>query len=453
MFKRILIANRGEIAVRVIRTCRDLGILSVAIYSEADRDAMHAQIADEAICVGPPRAAGSYLHMERILAAACAVGADAIHPGYGFLSENADFADRAEALGITYIGPGSKALRLLGDKARAVRAAKLAGVPTIPGSDGPVHDIGQASQTARAIGYPLYIKAVAGGGGRGIRLVREEAELEAAFDLARAEAQASFAASDVYMERAIVKPRHVEFQVLGDHHGQVVHLFERECSIQRRHQKLIEESPSPLLTREMRQEMGEAAVKLARAAGYHNAGTVEFLVGEDKRFYFMEMNPRIQVEHPVTECVTGMDLVAEQIRIAAGQPLGFAQEDLSLDGHAIECRVNAEDPSKDFAPRPGSIMALNLPGGPGVRVDAAIYQGYVIPPYYDSLLAKLIVFGHDRAQAIARARRAMAEFLVEGVPTTADFHLQILRDYAFASGDYTVEFLENWRFSGEDSSL
>ncbi|MDR3207522.1 MAG: acetyl-CoA carboxylase biotin carboxylase subunit [Oscillospiraceae bacterium] len=448
MFKRILIANRGEIAVRIIRTCRDLGIVSVAVCSEADRDAMHAQIADETVCIGPARAADSYLDIRRVLSAAMAVKADAIHPGYGFLSENADFIDQTEACGLTFIGPSAAAIRLLGDKARAIDTARRARVPTIPGSRGLADTLEAASAAAGKIGYPLLVKATAGGGGRGIRQVNAPEELASAYDAARAEARSNFGDDGVYLEKLIQNPRHIEFQVLGDQHGQVVHLFERECSIQRRHQKLIEESPSPLLTAALRQKMGDAAVRLAKAAGYWGAGTVEFLVDSDRRFYFMEMNPRIQVEHPVTEMVTGLDLVAEQIRLAAGQPLGLVQQDILQTGHAIECRINAEDPARNFAPCPGPIRALNLPGGPGVRVDAAIYQDYAVPPFYDSLLAKLIVHGHDRSQALSRARRAIAEFLVEGIPTTADFQLQILRDPDFVAGNYTVDYLETHRFNG-----
>ncbi|MDR0670943.1 MAG: ATP-grasp domain-containing protein, partial [Oscillospiraceae bacterium] len=357
------------------------------------------------------------------------------------------FAEYVAECGLTFIGPPPEAIRLLGDKARAIRTARDAGVPVVPGSEGVVPDAARAAAVAREIGCPLLIKAVSGGGGRGIRLVEDLAALPAAYAAARAEAQANFGDSSVYMERFLRRPRHIEFQVLGDQYGQIVHLFERECSIQRRHQKLIEESPSPLLTADLRAEMGAAAVRLARAAGYSSAGTVEFLVDESRAFYFMEMNPRIQVEHPVTECVTGLDLVAEQIRLAAGQPLGLSQADLRQWGHAIECRVNAEDPMRDFLPSPGPIRTLNLPGGPGVRVDAAIYQDYVVPPHYDSLLAKLIVHGHDRDQALARARRAMAEFHVEGVPTTTDFQLQILREPDFAAGNFSVDYLETHTFS------
>ncbi len=446
MFKRILIANRGEIAVRILRTCRDLGVVSVAVYSEADADALHTQIADESICIGPAPARESYLNPERIISAAMAIGADAIHPGYGFLSENAAFAEMVINHGMAFIGPTPETLRLLGEKTKALETAAKAGVPVVPGSGGLVRDLDQAREVAETIGYPLMIKAAMGGGGKGIRLVNRVDELVSAFNAARAEALSSFASDGLYMEKYIQSPRHIEIQVLGDKRGNLVHLFERECSIQRRHQKLIEESPSPFLTPELRADMGAAAVRIARAAGYYNAGTVEFLVDADRNYYFMEMNPRIQVEHPVTEWVTGLDLVAEQIRVAAGQKLSVTQEDLKQSGHAIECRINAEDPSRHFAPCPGLIMGLNFPGGPGVRVDSAVYQGYTVPPYYDSLLAKLIVHGRDRAEAMARTRRALAELLFEGIHTTVDYQLQILRDMDFIHGDFTIDYLESHHF-------
>ncbi len=446
MFKRILIANRGEIAVRIIRTCRDLGVISVAVYSEADRDALHTQIADESICIGPAPAASSYLDMQRIVSAALSIGADAIHPGYGFLSENTKFAEMIAACGLTFIGPSKEALTLLGDKTRAVETARRAGVPTVPGSNGLLRDAAHAREIASEIGYPVLLKATMGGGGKGIRLVESEEAIQAAFDAARAEARANFGDDGLYMEKYVVRPRHVEIQVFGDKHGNVIHLFERECSIQRRHQKFIEESPSPFVTPELRARMGESAVKIAKATGYYNAGTVEFLVDPDGNYYFMEMNPRIQVEHPVTECVTGFDLVAEQIRIAAGEALGLTQADVKQVGHAIECRINAEDPTRNFAPCPGVIRGLNFPGGPGVRVDSAIYQDYKVPPFYDSLLAKLIVHGRTRQEALARTQRALVEFLVEGIPTTADFHLQILREPDFVAGNYNVEYLNEHKF-------
>ncbi|MDR1669343.1 MAG: acetyl-CoA carboxylase biotin carboxylase subunit [Oscillospiraceae bacterium] len=439
MFGKILIANRGEIAVRVIRACRDMGIVSVAVYSEADRNALHTQLADESICIGPALSRDSYLNANQIIGAALASRADAIHPGYGYLSENAAFAQACEDYGVTFIGPSPKALLLLGDKARAIETARNADVPTVPGSDGALPDVKSAKECAKRVGFPLMLKAAAGGGGRGIRLLRDVSEVEAAYSAASAEAQSFFGDGRLYIEKYIEHPRHIEFQILGDRHGTVIHLFERECSLQRRHQKMLEEAPSPFLTNQKRAEMGEAAVRLAKAAGYYGAGTVEFLIDANGRYYFMEMNPRIQVEHPVTELVTGIDLVSEQIRIALGAPLGYAQQDIDIKGHAMECRVNAEDPEHAFAPRPGTIAGLHVPGGPGVRVDSAIYQGYAVPPYYDSLLAKLIVHGHDRTEALARMKRAMAEFLVEGVTTNCDFHLRLLGLDAFCNGDYSVD--------------
>ena len=443
MFKKILIANRGEVAVRVIRACRDMGIVSVAVFSEADRDSLHTYIADESVCIGPAPARQSYLLPERIVAAAVAAKADAIHPGYGFLSENAEFVDLCAKHGIVFIGPTSKAIRLLGDKAQAILTAKSAGAPVVPGSDGLLGSVDEALAGAKKIGYPVMLKATAGGGGKGIRLINTPEEVQSAWDNARAEALANFGNDEVYLEKYIASPRHIEFQILADKYGNTVHLGERECSLQRRHQKVLEESPSPFLTAELRAKMGADAVKIAKAAGYVGAGTIEFLVGKDRNYYFMEMNPRIQVEHPVTEMVTGRDLVAEQIRVALGQPLGYTQEDIIMEGHAIECRVCAESPERGFAPCPGEIRSLNVPGGPGVRVDTAVYQGYRVPPYYDSLLAKLIVHGHSRDQAIIRMKRAMAEFLVEGVETTCDFHLGLLSHPGFVAGDYGVDTLDN----------
>ncbi len=439
MLNKLLIANRGEIAVRIIRACRDMGIISVAVYSEADRQALHAQLADESVCIGPAPARDSYLNMARIVSAALASGAGAIHPGYGFLSENADFVDLCAKHSLTFIGPPARAIRLLGDKAQAIQTAKNAGAPVVPGSNGLLADVDSAKRMGEQIGYPLMIKATSGGGGRGIRLVRAPEELPSAYDNARAEALACFGDDGLYMEKYIESPRHIEFQILGDQYGNTVHLGERECSLQRRHQKMLEESPSPFLTADLRARMGADAVKIAKAAGYFGAGTIEFLVGADRQYYFMEMNPRIQVEHPVTEFVTGKDLVSEQIRIALGAPLGYGQEDIAQNGHAIECRVNAEDPNADFAPCPGVIESLNVPGGLGVRVDSAIYQGYRVPPFYDSLLAKLIVHGHDRAEAVTRMQRAMAEFLIEGIKTNCDFHLHLLRHEGFRNGDYCVD--------------
>lgn len=443
MFKKILIANRGEIAVRVIRACRDMGIVSVAVYSEADRNALHTQLADESVCIGPAPSRDSYLNMKQIVCAALATGADAVHPGYGYLSENADFAELCAEHGLVFIGPSPSALRLLGDKAKAIETAHLAGAPVVPGSDGALVSVEAAIECAKTVGFPLMLKAAAGGGGRGIRLLHSMDELSRAFATAATEAEAFFGDGRLYIEKYIKNPRHIEFQILGDRHGTVVHLFERECSLQRRHQKVLEESPSPFLTPEKRAEMGNAAVKIAKAADYFSAGTIEFLVGQDGHFYFMEMNPRIQVEHPVTELVTGFDLVSEQIRVALGEPLGYTQEDIRLNGHAMECRVNAENPDRGFAPCPGTIEGLHVPGGPGVRVDSAIYQGYAVPPYYDSLLAKLIVHGHNRQEAMARMKRAMAEFLFEGIVTNCDFHLRLLSLDAFRSGEYSTDTIES----------
>ena len=446
MFQKVLIANRGEIAVRIIQACRDLGIISVAVYSEADREALHAQIADEAVCIGPARAADSYLNMDNIISAALASGCQAIHPGFGFLSENPDFAERTTQAGLAFIGPTSATIRLMGDKSEAKRNAIAAGVPVALGTDGPVRDFDEALAEADRIGYPVMLKAASGGGGKGIRVAKSVRELKEAYDSAAAEAVANFGDGRLYMEKYIENPRHIEVQVLGDHYGNVVHLFERECSVQRRHQKLIEESPSAFVTPALRERMTAAAVSLAKRVGYRGAGTIEFLVDSDRNFYFCEMNTRIQVEHPVTEQVTGVDLVCEQIRIAAGEPLYFRQEDLRLTGHAIECRINAEDPSRDFAPCPGTLASLHLPGGPGVRVDSAAYQGYTIPPFYDSMIGKLIVTGVDRRQAIVRMRRALAETLFEGVVPGTDYQMHILCSKAFEDADFNVNSIANGDF-------
>lgn len=446
MFQKVLIANRGEIAVRVIQACRDLGVIAVAVYSEADREALHAQIADEAVCIGPARAADSYLNMNNIISAALASGCQAIHPGFGFLSENPDFAERTTQAGLAFIGPSASTIRLMGDKSEAKRNAIAAGVPVALGSDGPLRDFDEAISEAERIGYPVMLKAASGGGGKGIRVARNVRDLKDAYDSAAAEAVANFGDGRLYMEKYIENPRHIEVQILGDHYGNVVHLFERECSVQRRHQKLIEESPSAFVTPELRERMTKAAVSLAKRVGYRNAGTIEFLVDSDRNFYFCEMNTRIQVEHPVTEQVTGVDLVCEQIRIAAGEPLSFQQEDIALRGHAIECRINAEDPAHDFAPRPGTLVSLHLPGGPGVRVDSAAYQGYTIPPYYDSMIGKLIVTGADRTQAIDRMRRALAETLFEGVVTGTDYQMHILCSKAFEDADFNVNSIANGDF-------
>jgi len=441
VFKKILIANRGEIALRVIWACRELGIRTVAVYSEGDADSLHVKFADEDVCIGPSRSADSYLNISRIMSAAEITDADAIHPGYGFLSESAHFAEVCEACKVTFIGPGPEVLRLMGDKVRARRTAAEAGVPILPGSDGPIDSLETAREVARTIGYPLIIKAAAGGGGKGMRVVEGADELESLMPVARQEALAAFGDERVYVERYIEEPRHIEFQVLGDNHGALVHLGERECSIQRRHQKLIEESPSTALTPSLRSAMAKAALACARAAGYSNAGTVEFLLDPQGRFYFMEMNARIQVEHPVTEMVTGMDLIKEQIRIAAGEPLGYTQRQIQWRGHSIECRINAECPDT-FLPSPGLIRSFHLPGGPGVRVDTAAHSQCRISPHYDSMIAKLITHGNDRAEAIFRMRRSLEVLVVEGIKTNIPLHLRILNDPDFLIGRLSTRFLE-----------
>jgi acetyl-CoA carboxylase biotin carboxylase subunit len=443
MFKKILIANRGEIALRIISACRELGIRTVAIYSEADRDALHVRYADEDVCVGPYPSAASYLNISSIVSAAEITEADAIHPGYGFLSENAYFAEILHDCNITFIGPSPDAIRKMGDKALARKTVAAAGVSTVPGSPGPVENVDEALAFARKAGYPVILKATAGGGGRGMRVARDERDLANAYDTARAEAEKAFGNPDVYLERYLDDPRHVEFQVFGDLHGNVRHMGERECSIQRRHQKLIEEAPSAALDTDLRMRMGEAAVAAARAVEYSNAGTIEFLLDPQGRFYFMEMNTRLQVEHPVTEEVTGVDIVKEQIAVAAGAPLSFGDRELKPRGHAIEFRVNAEDPVS-FKPSPGKITTFHTPGGLGVRVDTAAYQGYVIPPHYDSLIAKLIVHGRDRAEAISRGRRALDLFVVEGVKTTIPMHRRILDDPDFIRGKLSTRFMERF---------
>jgi acetyl-CoA carboxylase biotin carboxylase subunit len=441
-FTKILIANRGEIAVRVIRACREMGIATVAVFSEADREALHVLRADEAVAIGPAPARESYLDQNRIIEAARTTGAQAVHPGYGFLAENADFAEACIAAGLTFIGPPPAAVRAVGDKMAARRVAAKLGVPLVPGTTEPLADGAEAARVAAEVGYPVMIKAAMGGGGKGMRLVRGYAELEAALRAARSEASSAFGDASVYIERYVAEPRHIEVQVLGDAHGTVVHLGERECSIQRRHQKLVEESPSPFVDADMRRRMGEAACRLAAAAGYVNAGTVEFLVDRDRSFYFLEINARLQVEHPVTELVTGRDLVREQIRIAAGEKLGYAQEEISWAGHAIECRINAEDPAADFMPSPGKIVGLRAPGGPWVRDDSGVYEGYTVPRYYDTLLAKLIVWAPDREAAIARMDRALAEYHVNGVRTTLPVLRRIIRHPDFAAGRLDTGFME-----------
>ena len=441
MFSKILIANRGEIALRVIRACRELGVKTVAVYSSADKSALHAQIADEAICIGPAPTKDSYLNTKALIAACEITGAQAIHPGFGFLSENSGFVRLCDKCGIKWIGPTAEAMEAMGDKANAKKTMIEAGVPVVPGSDGVITDIEEAKKIAAEIGYPVMVKASAGGGGRGIRLVEKEDDLEASVIAAQQEAKQFFGNDEVYIEKFIVNPRHVEIQLLADEHGNVVHLGERDCSCQRRNQKVLEESPSVIMTPELRKAMGEAAVRAAKACGYHNAGTVEFLVDKDRNFYFMEMNARIQVEHPVTEMVTGIDLIKEQIRIADGQKLSFTQDDIKLSGHVIECRINAEEPAKGFRPCPGEIKWIHMPGGFNVRIDTAVYQGYTIPPYYDSMIAKVIVKGENRAEAIQKMRVALSEFLIEGISTNIDFQLNLLRDEEFEKGDFDIGFL------------
>ena len=440
MFKKVLIANRGEIAVRIIRACRELGVRTVAIFSEPDRDSLHAMIADEAICIGPAKSADSYLNIKAILAACELTGAEAVHPGFGFLSENAGFARMCARCGVTFIGPSPEAMTLMGDKATAKQTMKKAGVPVVPGSDGLIESVEEAKALAEEIGYPVMVKASAGGGGRGIRRVDRPEDLEDAIVNAKQEAKSFFGDDGVYLEKFIVDPRHVEIQLLADQYGNTVYLGERDCSLQRRNQKMVEECPSPIMTPELRARMGEAAVRAAKACGYENAGTVEFLLSGDQ-FYFMEMNTRIQVEHPVTEFVTGVDLVKMQIRIAAGEELPFKQEDIHLTGHAIECRINAENPAQGFRPSPGRITALHMPGGPGIRIDTAVYSGYEITPYYDSMIAKLIAYAPTREEALKKMNWALAEFLVEGVDTNIDFQLKLLRDPDVEDGNYDIGFL------------
>jgi acetyl-CoA carboxylase biotin carboxylase subunit len=442
MFSRILIANRGEIALRIIRACRELGVQTVAVYSTADRDAAYLKLADQAICIGKAPPGESYLKIDRIIAAAEISDVDAIHPGYGFLSERSHFAEVCRACNIEFIGPSVEAMAAVGDKVQCKRLAKSAKVPTVPGSDGAIDDEREALKIAREIGYPVIIKAAAGGGGRGMRLAHNDVSLQSGLRQAQAEAEAAFKDSTVYIEKYVEFGRHVEVQVLADQHGNAVHLWERDCSMQRRHQKLVEESPSPLLAAEVRRELCESAVRLIRAASYTNAGTVEFLVDQDQRFYLLEVNARIQVEHPVTEAVTGIDLIKQQIRIAAGEELPFRQKDVPQVGHAIECRINAEDPARNFAPCPGEILELRLPGGPGVRLDTHVYAGYTIPPNYDSMIGKLIVHRPTRAEAIATMRRALSEFHVAPIKTTIPLHMQIMDNPNFVSGEVDTGFVE-----------
>jgi acetyl-CoA carboxylase biotin carboxylase subunit len=441
MFQKILIANRGEIALRILRTCREMGIRAIVAHSTADADSLPVRLADGSICVGPAEARGSYLNIPAIISAAAITDSEAIHPGYGLLSENAAFAEICRACGITFIGPSPEAIRLMGDKAQAREMAKQAGAPVVPGSQGPLDGVDEAQALADEIGYPVMVKAAAGGGGRGMRVVREREMLARAFLTCQAEAGAAFGSSELYLEKFVEESRHIEVQVLGDRSGMRVHLGERDCSVQRRHQKLLEESPAPVLSRETRAGLYKAALAVANAVNYVSAGTVEFLVDRSGRFYFIEMNTRIQVEHPVTETITGIDLVREQIRIAAGESLGYKQDAIQFRGHAIECRVNAEDP-EHFVPSPGRVTAWVPPGGPGVRVDSHMFAGYTVPPHYDSLIAKIIVHGHDRAEAIARMQRALSETVVEGVKTTIPFHLKLLADPTFLAGEFSLPRLE-----------
>lgn len=444
MLNKILIANRGEIALRIIRACQEMDIKTVAVYSEADRESLHVRFADEAVCIGPPSPKESYLNIPRIIAAAEVTNADAIHPGYGFLSENASFAEICETSGITFVGPSAEMISAMGDKAYAKETMRKSEVPVVPGSDGVIDDKNTARELAESIGFPVIIKASAGGGGRGMRIVRNPGEFEKYFQTARAEAESAFGNPGVYVEKYLEEPRHVEIQVLGDTYGNVIHLGERDCSIQRRHQKLIEESPSPIVDEDLRERMGDAAIQGAKSVSYRGAGTIEFLVDKDRNFYFMEMNTRIQVEHPVTEEVTGYDLIREQIQIMNGKRL--SRKKIKPNGHAIECRINAEDPNKDFRPSPGKITSLHIPGGLGVRVDTHAYAGYVIPPYYDSLMAKLIVHAPTREDAIKRMTVALDEFIVEGIQTTIPFHKKVMKNERFNEGTIDTRFIDTFLF-------
>jgi len=442
MFKKVLIANRGEIALRVIRACKELGIGTIAVYSEADRECLHVRFADDDVCIGRPPSRDSYLNIPRIIAAAEITGADAIHPGYGFLAENAEFAEKVSASNITFIGPSPDQIRQMGDKASARKLAQKLKVPTVPGSPGPVEDAEEGLKVAEKIGFPVIIKAAAGGGGKGMRVAPDAEQFSQAFNLAKQEALAAFGSGEVYIEKYLARPRHIEFQLFGDSHGNLIHLGERECSVQRNHQKLIEEAPSPFLSEARRREVGDLAAKGAASIGYLNAGTMEFLFDQDGAFYFMEMNTRIQVEHPVTEEVTGLDLVKEQIRVAAGEPLSVRQEDVEWNGHAIECRVNAEDHAHGFRPSPGTITYFYKPGGPGLRMDSHAYAGYTVPPYYDSMIGKLIAYGKDRPEALRRMEIALEEMIIEGIKTTIPFHQLALRDPRFQAGDLDTHFVE-----------
>ncbi len=450
MFDKVLIANRGEIALRIIRACREMGLKTVAVYSEADRDALHVRFADEDICIGPGPANLSYLDFKRIIAAAEVTNAGAIHPGYGFLAENADFAEICESCDLTFIGPTPEQIRNLGDKIQAKTLMKKAGVPCIPGSEGIVPTFSDAAKLANEIGYPVILKAVSGGGGKGMRVCYDDAECERGFHLASTEAGSAFGNPDLYLEKLVIDPHHVEIQIIGDTHGNYFHFGERDCSIQRRHQKLIEETPSPIVDDELRQRMGEAAVNGARVAGYRGVGTIEFLVDSDHNFYFMEMNTRIQVEHPITEEAYEVDLVKDQLKVALGEKLTYKQEDLKPKWAAIECRINAEDPDKDFRPMPGKITAMHMPGGPGIRIDRAVYTGYSIPPYYDSMIGKLIVRARTRKEALVKMRFALEEMVIEGIPTTISFHQKIFQHKDFLAGNYSIDFMEK-KFNVEQS--
>ncbi|UZR93743.1 acetyl-CoA carboxylase biotin carboxylase subunit [Chondrinema litorale] len=445
MFNKILIANRGEIALRVIRTCKEMGIKTVAVYSQADKESLHVRFADEAVCIGPPASANSYLNIPNLMAAAEITNADAIHPGYGFLSENAQFSQICEEYNIKFIGASAEMINSMGDKATAKATMKAAGVPTIPGSEGILASVEEGIKLAKDIKYPVILKATAGGGGKGMRVVYNDEEFKKAWDNARAEAAASFGNDGLYLEKYLEEPRHVEIQVFGDKQGNACHLSERDCSIQRRHQKLVEESPSPVMTDDLRKRMGEAAIKGTKAVNYEGAGTIEFLVDKNGDFYFMEMNTRIQVEHPVTEMVTDFDLIKEQIKVAAGIPI--SGESYFPKGHSIECRINAEDPANNFRPSPGKITNLHYPGGAGVRVDSHVYAGYIIPPYYDSMIAKLIVYAQTREEAIVRMKRALEEFVIEGIKTTIPFHLDLMDNEDFKKGNFTTKFLDTYDFS------
>jgi len=450
-FHKILIANRGEIAVRIIRACKELGIYTVAVFSEADRDALHVRIADEAYCIGPALSKDSYLNLTNLMSVATLTESDAIHPGYGFLAENADFAEICETCNISFIGPSPTAISKMGDKSVAKQTMQDAKVPVIPGSNGLIDDLEEVVRTAREIGYPVVIKATAGGGGKGIRIADDEDMLLHQIVAAQQEAEKAFGNAGVYLEKYLTGMKHVEIQIIADKHGNVVHLGERDCSVQRRRQKLVEEAPCPVLTPETRKRMGDAAVRAAQAVNYSGAGTLEFLLGPDGNFYFMEMNTRIQVEHPVTEMVTGVDIIKEMISVAAGNPLSFKQEDIRINGWSIECRINAEDPDRNFIPSPGLITFYLPPGGLGVRVDSAAYQGYSIPPYYDSMIAKLIVWGETREAAISRMKRALSEFMIAGVSTTIPFHLKLLNHKTFIAGDFDIKFLEEHDINDPES--